>query len=254
MAVGGRRVIAGVSGSVRSLGALRAGVAEARANEVPLLAVLAWVPAGGELAYRRAPCPILLRLWEQTARQRLQEAFDSAFGGVPPGVSVQGMVVRARPGPLLVQIADHPDDLLVVGYGGHGKLGAAVHGSVARYCMAHARCPVLAVPPPELITQVRSRPRRWRPEDFAVPLGGRRHGGPAASAAGRAVSVAEDRPPGSGPARHELPPAYRGAPYFQPRRPPLRQRALGRLRLMLVLTAAILLVVLTGVLLARGMP
>jgi hypothetical protein len=45
-------------------------------------------------------------------------------------------------------------------------------GAVTRYCMAHARCPVLAVPPPELITELKHWPRHWRPEDFTVPLAG----------------------------------------------------------------------------------
>ena len=61
------------------------------------------------------------------------------------------------------------DDLLVVGYGGRSRLGYAVHGAVTRYCLAHARCPVLTVPPPELIREVRPRRHHWRPEDFAVP-------------------------------------------------------------------------------------
>lgn len=172
MIVGGRRVIAGVSGSLRSLGALRAGVAEARSRGAVLLAVLAWAPAGGEVAYRRAPSPLLLRLWESAAGERLRESFDAVFGGMPAGVTVRMMVVRARPGPLLVELADRPDDLLVVGYGGRSRLGCAVHGSVTRYCLSHARCPVLAVPPPELITKLRPWPHHWRPEDFTVPLAG----------------------------------------------------------------------------------
>jgi nucleotide-binding universal stress UspA family protein len=168
--VGGRRVIAGVSGSLRSLGALRAGVAEARSSGAVLLAVLAWTPAGGEFAYLRAPCPLLLRLWEEAAHERMRAAFDEAFGGTPPGLTVRTMVVRASPGPLLVGLADRPDDLLVVGYGGRSRLGCAIHGAVARYCVAHARCPVLAVPPPKLITKLRPWPHHWRPEDFTVPL------------------------------------------------------------------------------------
>jgi hypothetical protein len=36
--------------------------------------------------------------------------------------------------------------------------------------MAHARCPVLAVPPPELIRKLRPRRHHWQPEDFATPL------------------------------------------------------------------------------------
>jgi nucleotide-binding universal stress UspA family protein len=118
-------VIAGVSGSLRSLGALRAGVAEARAAGVELVAVLAWAPVGGEVAYRRGPCPLLLRLWEQAARERLRDAFDDAFGGMPGGVAVRQLLVRAAPGPALVELADRRDDLLVVGYGGRSRLGYA---------------------------------------------------------------------------------------------------------------------------------
>lgn len=172
MAAGSRRVIAGVSGSLRSLGALRTGVAEARSAGAALQAVLAWAPAGGEVAYMRAPCPLLLRLWEQEACERLRDAFDEAFGTMPSDVAVRQLVVRAPPGPALVELADRRDDLLVVGYGGRSRLGYAVHGAVTRYCMAHARCPVLAVPPPELIRELRPRRHHWRPEDFAVPLAG----------------------------------------------------------------------------------
>ena len=172
VAAGSRRVIAGVSGSLRSLGALRAAVAEARSAGTAVLAVLAWAPAGGEIAYLRAPCPLLLRLWEQEAHERMRDAFDEAFGGMPGGVAVRRLVVRAPPGPALVELADHRDDLLVVGYGGRSRLGCAVHGQVTRYCMAHARCPVLAVPPPELIRELRPRRHHWRPEDFAIPLAG----------------------------------------------------------------------------------
>jgi nucleotide-binding universal stress UspA family protein len=172
VAAGSRRVIAGVSGSLRSLGALRAAAAEARSAAAELLAVLAWAPAGGEIAYLRAPCPPLLRLWEQAAHQRMRDAFAEAFGGMPGGVTVRQMVVRAPPGPALVDLADQPDDRLVVGYGGRSRLGYAIHGSVTRYCMAHARCPVLAVPPPELIRDLRRWRHHWRPEDFSVPLAG----------------------------------------------------------------------------------
>ncbi len=263
MAVDGRRVIAGVSGSLRSLGALRAGVDEARETGAPLIAVLAWAPAGGELAYRRAPCPVLLKLWEQAARERLTEAFDAALGGVPADVTVRGMVVRRRPGPLLVELADQPDDLLIVGCGGRNWLSSSVHASVARYCLAHARCRVLAVPPPELITAVRSRPRRWRPEDFAAPLGGPAAAGPAAEAPRRAATATYERPserlgdrPGERAGERDVAdlPAYRGAPYYQPGPPSRRDRSIRRLRLACILITAMLLVALTGILLAQSLP
>lgn len=250
VAVGGRRVIAGVSGSLRSLGALRAGIEEARQTGGPLVAVLAWVPAGGELAYRRAPCPVLLRLWEQAARERLTEAFEAALGGVPADVTVRGMVVRGRAGPLLVELADRPGDLLVVGCGRGNWLTSGVHGSVTRYCLAHARCPVLAVPPPEMIAEVRSRSRRWRPEDFAASLDARRSATPGAEATRRAATVTSERP-----AERGVPdlPAYRGAPYYQPGPPSKKARAIRRLRLACILLTAILLVALTGVLLAQSL-
>lgn len=257
MAVDSGRVIAGVSGSLRSLGALRAGVAEARSSGSPLLAVLAWAPAGGELAYMRAPCPFLLGLWEQDAQERLRGAFDAVFGGVPGGVAVQMMVVRAPPGPLLVELADQPNDLLVVGSGGRSGLNCLVHGSVTRYCLAHARCPVLAVPPPELIAEMRPWRHRWRPDDFAVLPAGPELA-TRSRAAGQPVAGSQAAAPtnGAGPdgalARSDLPNAYRGAPYYQPRPPTRRQRALRRLRLALMLGAAILLVIITGILLAHS--
>ena len=164
-----RRVIAGVNGSVRSLAALRAAAAEARLAGAELLAVHAWVPVGGELAYKRGPCPVLLEIWEQDARDRLRTAFDEAFGGMPAGLEIRPVIVRFDPGPALVAIADRAGDLLVVGSAGRGQLGCAIHGSVLRYCLAHARCPVMAVPPPDMIRELRFWPRHWRPEDFAAP-------------------------------------------------------------------------------------
>jgi nucleotide-binding universal stress UspA family protein len=172
VAADSRQIIAGVSGSLRSLGALRAAVAEARSAGAALLAVLAWAPAGGEIAYLRAPCPLLLRLWEQEACECLRDAFDEALGGMPDGVVVRQLVVRASPGPALVELACHRDDLLVVGYGGRSRPGYVIHGAVTRYCLAHARCPVLTVPPPELIRELRPRRHHWRPEDFAARLAG----------------------------------------------------------------------------------
>lgn len=240
MVVGGTRVIVGVSGSLRSLGALRVAVAEACSTGATLLAVLAWAPPGGELAYMRAPCSMLLRLWEQEARARLTGAFDAAFGGIPPGVTVQEMIVRANAGPLLVELANRPDDLLVVGCGERRWLGRVFHGAVARYCMAHACCPVLAVPPPDLISKLRPWPHQWRPEDFTAQPGVQLR--PAAIVE-QPVSVAT----------RDLP-AYQGAPYYQPSPPSLKRRLLRQLRLATIIGAGVVLVILTGILLNGSMP
>jgi hypothetical protein len=54
-----------------------------------------------------------------------------------------------------------PDDLLVVGAGRRGALARLVSGKVSRYCLAHAECPVLAVPPSALAREVVHGLPRW---------------------------------------------------------------------------------------------
>jgi nucleotide-binding universal stress UspA family protein len=65
---------------------------------------------------------------------------------------VQPVVVRGKAGPALVQVAHQPDDLLVLGSGERGWPARLFHGRVARYCVAHAACQVLTVPPPALLS------------------------------------------------------------------------------------------------------
>jgi hypothetical protein len=42
------------------------------------------------------------------------------------------------------------EDLLVIGAGRRGRWARLVSGRVARYCLRHAECPVLAMPPAAL--------------------------------------------------------------------------------------------------------
>ncbi|MFG1811372.1 universal stress protein [Streptomyces sp. NPDC049040] len=147
----GTRVVVGVSGSLRSLGALHRAVEEARRRGGELVAVLAWIPVGGEASYRRAPCTPLLAAWENAAAARLEQAFLDAFGGRPEGVPVRLVTVRGEAGTALTELADRPDDLLVVSTGRQGGLMRLFHGGVSRHCLAHAHCDVLAVPTSELL-------------------------------------------------------------------------------------------------------
>ena len=62
---------------------------------------------------------------------------------------------RGDAGQVLVNIARQPDDLLVIGTGRRNPVGRALHRSVGRYCLAHAKCPVIAVPPSALMDEVR---------------------------------------------------------------------------------------------------
>ncbi|MGW6015926.1 universal stress protein [Streptomyces sp. NPDC055210] len=143
-----RRIVVGVSGSLASLQALRRAADEARRTDADLLAVLAWEPPGGELAHRRSLVPVTdIR---QEAGARLLKALDTAFGDAGPGSRFQGLIARGSPGRALVESADRAGDLLVIGAGCRGRLQRAFFPSVARYCLAHAVCPVLAVPPSPL--------------------------------------------------------------------------------------------------------
>jgi len=70
-------------------------------------------------------------------------------------------VERGETGPVLVDVASEPEDLLVIGTGRRGVVRRLCRGSVGRYCLAHARCPVLAVPPSALMDEVGHGLRSW---------------------------------------------------------------------------------------------
>jgi nucleotide-binding universal stress UspA family protein len=154
------RVIAGVSGSPASLQALRYAADVAGRYEAQLLPVHAWLPPGGDLADRRFPCDQLRRAWTDAAWQRLAEAVDLGLGGPPAWLNWQPAIGRGDAGRVLVQVASEPGDLLVIGAGRRGMLARIAGGQVSRYCLAHARCPVVALPPPAL-AEVAHGMRGW---------------------------------------------------------------------------------------------
>ncbi|MFD3376741.1 MULTISPECIES: universal stress protein [unclassified Streptomyces] len=155
-----RRVVVGVSGSLGSLAALHRAADEARRTDADLLAVLAWEPPGGEFAHGRSVCPVPVTDLRQEAGTRLLTALDRAFGEAGPGARFQGLIAQGSPGRALVESADRADDLLVIGAGCRGRLQRALFPSVARYCLAHAACPVLAVPPSPLAGDLATLHRR----------------------------------------------------------------------------------------------
>jgi nucleotide-binding universal stress UspA family protein len=157
-----RRIIVGVQGSLGSLQALRFAADEARQRNVPLLAVTAWIPPGGDLAERRHSSPHLRKIWREAAWERLWAAFETGLGGVPADLRVETQAVRGEPGPVLVEVANQPDDLLIIGTGRRAGFGRMMRKSVSRYCLAHARCPVLAVPPSALMDEMSHPLHSWR--------------------------------------------------------------------------------------------
>ncbi|MFE5819121.1 universal stress protein [Streptomyces sp. NPDC056479] len=177
------RVVVGVSGSLGSLTALSRAAEEARRRNAELWPVLAWQPPGGDLAVRRGPAAGLpADEWQRMARERLVGVLQDVFGETGPGVWMYALVAHGTPGLALVEVADRADDILVVGAGRRSPWHRACHRSVTRYCLTHAGCPVLAIPPSPLETDLAAVHRRnaWRlrldPGDLAeetVPGEGR---------------------------------------------------------------------------------
>jgi nucleotide-binding universal stress UspA family protein len=139
-----------VSGSAGSLQALRFAAELARSDGALLAPVLVWTPPGGELADRRAPCPVLRGAWTQAAWDRLWGAIELGIGGPPADIEFSPQIVRGEAGPVLSQLTGQPGDVLVIGAGRRGAARRLTACKVSRYCMGHAYCPVIAVPPAQL--------------------------------------------------------------------------------------------------------
>lgn len=164
---GPRRIIIGANGSPASIRALRYAEDLAHFSGATLVPVIAWTPPGGEMAERRAPSAELRRVWAEAAKRRLRDALDAAWGGLPDGLDVRAIIARGEPGPALVEQAG-AEDLLVLGAGRRSLRSRLVGGRVARYCLRHAACPVLAVPPVALGSATRLRGWAFRHRELTV--------------------------------------------------------------------------------------
>jgi nucleotide-binding universal stress UspA family protein len=156
-----KRVVVGVGESAGSLQALRYGAELARLHDAMLMPVHCWTPPGGELADRRHPCAELRVIWTQRAWERLQHAILLGIGGPPADVPFTAHALKGETGPTLTQVAGRAGDLLVIGAGRRGVFGHALSCKVARYCLANASCPVLAVPPPSMTGVAHHGLRGW---------------------------------------------------------------------------------------------
>ena len=146
-----RRIVAGVSNSPGNLPALRHAADLARVYDAALTFVHAWLPSGPEFAAWQFPFDPLVYA---VAGRRLAADVARPGHGVrraPRGYpGAEPLVMRGNPGPVLVGAASRDGAALVVGAGRRGTVGRLRHGQVARYCLAHAGCPVIAVPSPAL--------------------------------------------------------------------------------------------------------
>jgi nucleotide-binding universal stress UspA family protein len=139
------RVVVGVDDSLTGLAALRVAVAEARRRGLPLHALRSRTTA--------IPC---------IDESLIKAAFLDACGAFPADVEVHCEVSNRSVYGAIAASATDPRDLIVVGNSGRGAWHALWSGSVGRVCLRDARCPVLAVPAPELARAAR-REHWWRP-------------------------------------------------------------------------------------------
>src|SRR5215813_8412038 len=101
-----------------------------------MIPVLAWEPPGGDHAERVQPSGELRQVWQNLACRQLRDALIAVWGEVP-------------------------GDPLIVGGGRRGALARMIFSKVTRYCVAHAQCPVLAIPPPALARELAHSRLAW---------------------------------------------------------------------------------------------
>jgi nucleotide-binding universal stress UspA family protein len=161
------RVIVGIEDSIAGLRALRVAVDEARRREVSLHAVRAW---SAPSVWGGTGLPLGRQEMTAAAIETIRRVFDDAFGGLPGDVPVVLVTGEGPPGLVLSRYAYRDDDLLLVGArrsGWLGRLSRLLRPSVARYCLTHAACPVLAIPPDSF---ARAATRRGAEREFSREL------------------------------------------------------------------------------------
>jgi nucleotide-binding universal stress UspA family protein len=132
------RIVVGVDGSDRSKEALRWAGNQAGLTESILHVVSAWD--------RSIPPTLVVPRPEpadsaETLRHGLEDLVTDVLG-TSPDVEVRVDVVKAHPGPALVDVAKGAD-LLVVGSRGHGTIAGLLLGSVSLHCATHAPCAIV---------------------------------------------------------------------------------------------------------------
>jgi nucleotide-binding universal stress UspA family protein len=139
-----RRIVAGVDGSEPARRALRWGIEEAIARQVPLVALHAWrFPFVSSGLYTPTGDADLL---EKSATELLDHELDAVdTSGVP---AVERRVVPG-PGAAAIMAAADDDSLVVVGSRGLGGFKGLLLGSVSDQLTLHASCPVVVMPATE---------------------------------------------------------------------------------------------------------
>lgn len=133
-------ITVGVDGSRGSEEALAWAVSEATLSGAVLRVAHAWQP--------QAWPPVPIAPSEEDTRETATRLLDAAVRTIRPEVAYEAHVVRGAAGHVLVELSSD-SDLLVVGARGRGGFVGLLLGSVSRYCIARASCPVAVVRPSE---------------------------------------------------------------------------------------------------------
>lgn len=158
-------IVVGVDGSRFSEEALRWALAEARRRDCGVRAVLVAHTAPVAAAGRPSTMGMAATLSADLGQEHLTRLQDTVRAVIDehddPRLSAE--VLRGGVPETLCELS-RGAQLLVVGSHGHGALFEAVLGSVARYCVHRASCPVVVIP-------ARLAPQNESGEDGPQPAG-----------------------------------------------------------------------------------
>ena len=139
-------VVVGVDTSVSGRTALVWAAAYARATRAPLRAVHVFGPdAAAPMIWAPGALPSIDFATAgsgDTTRSEIQLAFDS----LPPSLGWRLEFCEGPIGHTLVARSESAD-VLIIGTREHTGIDRVFNGSVSHYCVSHAACPIIAVPP-----------------------------------------------------------------------------------------------------------
>jgi nucleotide-binding universal stress UspA family protein len=134
-------IVVGVDGTSTGQAALIFAMREAAMRGSALEVVTAWTwDAARHPALGARPAAV-----RERAEQAQEAAISAALASTSAPPVISRHVVQGEPGPALLEVA-RAADYLVVGTEHRNAVARALLGSVSRYCMRHAACPVVVVP------------------------------------------------------------------------------------------------------------
>ena len=146
-------IVVGLDTTPAAAEALRWAARYARAVGADLHAVHAYLWPEGQAVLLPTSVIVLGNSGAHPRAVQPPKEVSRLFASVQPESSWTLQCFAGDPGPLLKRSSAEAD-LLVVGTGDHVGLGRLLVGSVSHYCLSHAKCPVVAVPAPQLVAEV----------------------------------------------------------------------------------------------------